>query len=62
MSSYNIGDVAALAALHHQQQTTEAAIRAAVDHLREQGCPWSVIGQALGGLNRQTVHMRYTSK
>lgn len=41
-----------------QERTAQAQQRRLVKKLREQGCPWSVIGTALG-IRRQAAQQRF---
>jgi Txe/YoeB family toxin of Txe-Axe toxin-antitoxin module len=41
-----------------EQRKAEQQIRRLVRSLREDGCPWSVIGTALG-ITKQSAHQRF---
>lgn len=44
-----------------QERTAQAQQRRVVSELRKQGCPWSVIGTALG-VSKQAAQQRFASK
>lgn len=65
MSGWRAGDLTTLgrraASMERHRLAMRAdseAILATVDALREAGCPWSLIGQALG-VTRQAAQQRY---
>ena len=51
-------DVAALSALLEDIQHRRTRIERIVTELRAQGCPWSVIGQALN-MSKQAAQQRF---
>jgi hypothetical protein len=58
MSAWNDADLSALRILASQIDTKRAEQAAHVRFLRENGCPWSVIAEALG-VSRQAAQQRY---
>ena len=58
MTGWNEGDVISLRLITHESTVLDAELRRTVRTLRQDGCPWSVIGDALG-TTRQAAQMRY---
>ena len=58
MSGWNDLDIRLLAEGVRTIRQAESTLREHVAWLREQGCPWSVIGDALG-VSRQAAQQRY---
>lgn len=61
MTGWNDRDVEQLTVMRHTIAMQEALLRSTVSHLRQQECPWSVIGAALG-VSKQAAAKKYGSK
>lgn len=58
MSNYKDDDVRALERMASAIRGQENALKRQVAYLREQGAPWSVIGNAIG-TTRQAAYLRF---
>ena len=61
MTGWNDADSAQLTALAAQRAQVEANMREQVSRLRQQECPWSVIGDALG-VSKQAAQKKYAAQ